>query len=99
MQHNNGVYTTEGGEYGLYNFVLTIPDAENNKTLVVDLDYINANDWYVADIICRIDVGTKNGCYVASADVCCIYNDDSKSEYDFEINSSMVKPIHMYFGL
>ena len=73
-------YAVKGGEYGEYKFVLTIDgkilDEDNTEdNIVIELQFINANDWYISDSNCLIE----------------IYNIDDTLKCDCKINTEYNK--------
>ena len=84
-------YAVKGGDYGEYKFVVTIDakifDEENNITyntednIVIELQFINANDWYISDNNCVIEIQNADGALNCNCKINAEYNDGTTSNY------------------
>ena len=85
----NGVYKALGGEHGHYQFEIVIPKerlSEYDHDLIVQLNYINTNNWYISKKRCVINLDfDENGFTSGNSSVYISYNDRTSSEYKDKI--------------
>ncbi len=91
----DGIYKTRGGEYGKYSFELIIPKDRLigfDNDLLIKLDYLNTNNWYISESNCIIDLYTGENRIYGSSNVIVKYNDGTSDEYnkDIDMNNSVI---------
>ncbi len=79
-------YAVRGGEYGEYTFLVTIDtkifDEENiENNIVIEFQFINANDWYISDNNCVIEIRNIDGALNCDCTIDTEYNDGTSSNY------------------
>lgn len=82
---DNGKYGVEGGEYGKYTFTITVPKElveGADKDINISLNYINANNWYISNSDCEINIAKDENGYKASLNVTTKYNDGNDYQYE-----------------
>ena len=81
-------YAVKGGEYGEYRFVVTIESdilsEENMDNMVIELQFINANDWYISDSNCVIEIQNVDGALNCNCTIDTEYNDGTSLDYSNE---------------
>ena len=82
-------YAVKGGKYGEYKFILTIDgkifDEDNTEdNIVIELQFINANDWYISDNNCLIEIHNIDGELKCDCKVDTEYNKGTTSNYHIE---------------
>ena len=82
-------YAVEGGEHGAYKFIVTVDAAKINDesiedNIVIELKYINANDWYISDNNCVIEIQNVDGLLNCDCKINTEYNDGGITEYSKE---------------
>lgn len=82
-------YAVKGGEYGEYKFVVTIDakifDEEYiEDNIVIELKFVNANDWYISDNNCLIEIQNIDGILNCNCRIDTEYNDGTSSNYSKE---------------
>lgn len=76
-------YSIKGGEYGKYIFTVTIEDKVQGD-VVLELQFLNANDWYISNSNCIIEIQNDNGILNCNYKISTEYNDDTSSELSGE---------------
>ncbi len=82
---DNGKYGVEGGEYGEYTFTITVPNElveGADKDINIALNYINANNWYISNSDCEINISKHDNGYKASLNTTTKYNDGNTCQYE-----------------
>ncbi|SEW22620.1 hypothetical protein [[Clostridium] fimetarium] len=90
VNSKNGTFTTAGGNYGMYKFTITIPQERLNeygKDILLNLNYLNANDWYISNSDCVIYLKTDNDILSGKTEVNVKYNDHTSQNYKNDIKS------------
>ena len=82
-------YAVKGGEYGEYRFVVTIEsdilsEENTDNNIVIELQFINANDWYISDNNCVIEIQNIDGVLNCGCKINTEYNDGTSSDYSKE---------------
>ncbi len=90
VSSNSGTYSTRGKAYGEYDFRILIPKGylpgyEKDLTLV--LNYMNANDWYISDSYCSINLENEDGMILGDYSVKIEYNDGAKANYEDRVEA------------
>ncbi len=78
-------YSVDGGEYGKYSFRICVEkeDVEGlNDNITINLDYINANNWYISNSDCVINISTQDEAYNCQCEVLTKYNDGTTDKYE-----------------
>ena len=87
----NGTFTMAGGKYGLYKVTLTIPKErldEYGSDILLNLNYLNANDWYISNSDCVISLKTdSNNVLSGKTEVNVKYNDNTSQNHKKGIES------------
>ncbi|SEW26783.1 hypothetical protein [[Clostridium] fimetarium] len=87
---DNGTFHTAGGNYGLYKFTVTIPKErldEYGKDILLKLNYLNANNWYISNSDCVIYLKTDNNTLTGKTEVTVKYNDNTSQNYIKDVKS------------
>lgn len=102
LKMENGTLQTKGGHYGEYCFKIIIPAGqlgEHANNLILNLNYLNANDWYISKSDCIIRLYTKEDNTISgNAVINTKYNDNSSKVNKYDINES-VGEISLNWGL
>ncbi len=88
VNYNEGVFSVKGGEYGCYRFYVTVPKGRLNgydNDLVICLNFMNLNDWYISDSDCRIALTEGNNNLYGKVKINTAYNDGTATVYDEEL--------------
>lgn len=62
VEKKDATYSVKGGKYGRYIFTITIPGThikEGEENIIVELQYLNSNDWYISDTDCIINIKSE----------------------------------------
>ena len=93
INKDDNKYAIKGGEYGEYKFVVIIDakifDKDNIKNntedkIVIELQFINANDWYISDNNCLIEIDNIDDALKCNCKINTEYNDGTSSDYSNE---------------
>ena len=87
---DNKTFHTAGGKYGLYEFTVTIPKErldEYGKDILLNLNYLNANNWYISNSDCVIYLKTDNNMLTGKTEVTVKYNDNTSQNYIKDVKS------------
>lgn len=87
IEKDGSEYSVKGGTYGKYTFILTIPGTciENGEEdIIIELQYLNSNDWYISDSKCMIDIRNVNGLVSCNCKINTKYNDGTTADYSEE---------------
>ena len=76
-------YSVKGGEYGKYIFTVTIED-KTEEPVVLELKFLNTNDWYISDNNCIIEIQNIDGILNCNCKINTEYNDGTLSDYSNE---------------
>lgn len=85
---NNGNYSIKGGEYGKYVFTIMIPKehlVNYTDDLIIHLNYINTNNWYILNSDCTINLNHDNNILSGDFIVHTKYNDGTVQNDQKEI--------------
>ena len=85
VSSTDGTYKTKGGKYGSYSFEVIIPKDRLNgfdNDMLIKLDYLNANKWYISESNCVIDLYRSENDVNVSSYVIVRYNDGTSNEYN-----------------
>lgn len=82
IDKNGSKYSVKGGKYGKYIFTVTIED-----DFVIELHFLNMNDWYISNSICNIEVKNVDGLLNCDCRIKTEYNDGTT------VNSTKQKPL------
>ena len=89
-------YAVKGGKYGEYRFLVIIStdilNEENiddnieyiEDNIVIELQFINANDWYISDSNCIIEIQNVDGALNCNCTIDTEYNDGTSLDYSNE---------------
>ena len=84
----DGTYKTQGGKYGSYSFEVTIPKDRLNdfdNDMIIKLNFLNANNWYISQSNCAIDLYASKNIISGSSNVIVKYSDGTSNEYNQEV--------------
>ena len=87
---DSGTFHTASGNYGLYKFTVTIPKErldEYGDDILLNLNYLNANNWYISNSDCVISIKTDNNTLSGKAGVTVKYNNNAPKSYINDIKS------------
>jgi len=87
---DSGTFHTAGGNYGLYKFTVTIPKErldEYGDDILLNLNYLNANNWYISNSDCVIYLKTDNNTLTGKTEVTVKYNDNTSQNYINDVKS------------
>jgi len=87
---DSGTFHTAGGNYGLYKFTVTIPKErldEYGDDILLNLNYLNANNWYISNSDCVIYLKTDNNMLTGKTEVTVKYNDNTSQNYIKDVKS------------
>lgn len=76
-------YSIKGGEYGKYIFIVTIED-RFQEDMVLELEFLNANDWYISDSNCIIEIQNQDDELNCSYRITTEYNDETTDDLSGE---------------
>jgi hypothetical protein len=102
VSHQGSVVTTRGGDYGMYTFTVTLPGgtiAGEDKDLTANIDYMNANNWYIVAIGCDISLARSGEGYAGTAAVWTSYNDGRAESFTKDFSSHGGELFKLNFGL
>jgi hypothetical protein len=102
LSHQSGLVSTRGGDYGMYSFAVTLPGgtiAGEDEDLTAHIDYMNANNWYIAVIGCDIALERKDAAYAGTAAVKSSYNDGTSDSFTEDVRTVGTKSFTLTFGL
>ena len=83
-------YAVKGGEYGRYSFVITINSNVMDETVtqieevIIELKFLNANDWYITNSNCVIEIENKEGLIKCDSKINTEYNNGKLTDYSEE---------------
>lgn len=102
LESENGKFQTKGGNYGEYRFKIVIPVKQNielKNDLILNLNFLNANDWYISESDCSIHLYTnQNNTFSGNAVIETKYNDKSSKTNKYDINEAAGE-INLNWGL
>lgn len=101
IKSENGKFQTKGGKYGEYCFKITIPSIERNTLtddLILNLNFLNSNDWYISKSDCCIYLYTDNNSLSGNATINTKYNDNTVKTNVFDIDET-TGDISLHWGL
>lgn len=87
IKKDGSKYSVKGGKYGRYIFTVTIPRIyiENGEEdIIIELQYLNSNDWYISDSECVIDIRNVDGLVSCNCKINTKYNDGTSADYSEE---------------
>jgi len=90
VSSQSGTFKTAGGDYGLYKFTITIPKEQLNEygnDILLNLNYLNSNNWYISNSDCVIHLKTDNNIISGESEVTVQYNDNTSQDYKKDIKS------------
>ena len=82
---NEEIYSVKGGRYGQYKFQISVPGESlqgYDEDVIIHLNYMNANDWYISDSDCTIALSKQNGGLYGTVNINTKYNDGNSIVYD-----------------
>ncbi len=88
VNFDNGVYSVKGGKYGQYRFFISVPGEvlpEYGHELNICLGYINANNWYISESDCTIDLSKQDGVLCGDVMINTACNDGRTTCYDANV--------------
>ena len=68
-------YSIKGGEYSKYIFAVTIQDTNYKEPVILELEFLNANDWYISNSNCIIEIQNQDGQLNCNYKISTEYND------------------------
>ena len=80
INRDTSKYSVKGGEYGKYVFSVTIKN-KIEETVVLELEFLNANDWYISKSRCVIEIDELDGELNCNYEVTTKYNDGTSLDY------------------
>jgi len=88
LYSENGIYKTRGGKYGKYHFKVILPKGSLDgieNDIVLNLNYINTNSWYISKNNCIFNLYESNDTIVGDANVNVKYNDNNTENHNFNL--------------
>ncbi|GMQ57197.1 hypothetical protein AN1V17_15920 [Vallitalea sediminicola] len=83
VNSKTGTYTTKGGKHGQYSFNIIIPleRLSYKSDVILNLNYINANSWYVSESNCIVYLHTnENGNISADKAIISVKHNEKTSQ-------------------